>query len=353
MNIAVEGCCHGELDAIYSTIEHIMRTDGITIDLLLCCGDFQAVRDEHDLDCVAVKPKYRKMHDFHKYYTGESKAPVLTIFIGGNHEAVNHHAELRQGGWVAPNIYYLGYSGVVRFGGLRIAGVSGIFKPYDYQRGYFEQPPFDEHSKISLFHTREFEIFKLLQIQEKIDIMLSHDWPRGIVEHGNHQELFRRKPFLRNERETFGSPAVTRVLQSMQPDYWFAAHMHCKFAALVDHSPQRQTKFLALDKVIPGRDFLQILRFPDQPDKSLRFDLEWLSVVLKTQHLFSTSRNSVAMPSPDNGASPEQYDFRARSEELAKQQQHANAFDDSIVYDPNNRTPIHAALQKWNELRSQ
>ena len=33
--------------------------------------------------------------------------------------------ELYYGGWVAPNIYYLGSSGVVRYGGLTIAGISG------------------------------------------------------------------------------------------------------------------------------------------------------------------------------------------------------------------------------------
>jgi len=43
-----------------------------------------------------------------RYYSGEKKAPVLTVFIGGNHEASNYLQELPYGGWVAPNIYYLG-----------------------------------------------------------------------------------------------------------------------------------------------------------------------------------------------------------------------------------------------------
>lgn len=46
-----------------------------------------------------------------RYYSGEKKAPVLTVFIGGNHEASNHLQELPYGGWVAPNIYYLGTCG--------------------------------------------------------------------------------------------------------------------------------------------------------------------------------------------------------------------------------------------------
>lgn len=76
------------------------------------------------------------MGDFHKYYSGELKAPFLTIFIGGNHEASVYLRDLHYGGWVAPNIYYLGAVGViniVRNGlKLRIAGISGIDKPYHF-----------------------------------------------------------------------------------------------------------------------------------------------------------------------------------------------------------------------------
>ena len=62
------------------------------------------------------------------HVAGQKTAPVLTIFIGGNHEASAHLAELPYGGWVAPNIFYLGFAGVVNVGGLRIGGLSGIFK---------------------------------------------------------------------------------------------------------------------------------------------------------------------------------------------------------------------------------
>lgn len=59
--------------------------------------------------------------------------------VGGNHEAANHLWELYYGGWVAPNIYYLGAAGVVNFGGVRIAGLSGIFNPRHYKQ--VGQPP--------------------------------------------------------------------------------------------------------------------------------------------------------------------------------------------------------------------
>jgi len=62
---------------------------------------------------MSVPEKYLDMGDFHKYYTGEKIAPFLTIFIGGNHEASNYLRELYYGGWAAPNIYYLGSSGII------------------------------------------------------------------------------------------------------------------------------------------------------------------------------------------------------------------------------------------------
>lgn len=41
INLAVVGCSHGELDAIYSRIEQEESRNHKKIDLLLCCGDFQ------------------------------------------------------------------------------------------------------------------------------------------------------------------------------------------------------------------------------------------------------------------------------------------------------------------------
>ena len=141
LNIVVEGCCHGALDEIYRSVAQIERNRAVKVDLLLCCGDFQALRNEDDYDALAVPPKYRAIGSFYKYYTGERTAPVPTIVIGGNHEASNYMSDLFHGGWLAPNIYYLGAAGVVTFGGVRIGGISGIFKKGDYQRGHFEHAP--------------------------------------------------------------------------------------------------------------------------------------------------------------------------------------------------------------------
>lgn len=92
---------------------------------------------------VLQSPKYKQAAvdgDFVKYFTGSKVAPILTIFVGGNHEASNYLQELYYGGWVAPNIYYLGKSGAVVYKDmLRIAGLSGIYNKRDYTEPYSEK----------------------------------------------------------------------------------------------------------------------------------------------------------------------------------------------------------------------
>lgn len=41
------------------------------------------------------------------------------------------------GGWLAPNIYFLGHAGCIQVNGIRIAGASGIFKSQDFPHGMF------------------------------------------------------------------------------------------------------------------------------------------------------------------------------------------------------------------------
>eukprot|EP00954_Amorphochlora_amoebiformis_P022679 1354907-Amorphochlora_amoeboformis.AAC.1 len=64
-------CAHGELDKIYETLVHIKETKNVSVDLLVCCGDFQAVRNPNDLACMACPVKYRKMNTFYKYFKGK------------------------------------------------------------------------------------------------------------------------------------------------------------------------------------------------------------------------------------------------------------------------------------------
>lgn len=349
MKIAIEGCAHGELDNIYESLLTLEQQENIKIDLLICCGDFQASRNPEDLSCMAVPAKYNDLRTFYKYYNGEKKAPVLTIFIGGNHEASNYLQELPYGGWVAPNIYYLGYASIVNIGGIRIGGISGIYKGRDYMKGHYEKTPYNDETKRSVYHVRNLEVFRFKQTSQPIDICLSHDWPSDIFKYGDVGQLLRYKPFFKDdiESEKIGNPPCQEILEALKPTYWFAAHLHCKFAALVNHEDDSCTKFLALDKCLPNKRFLQIIDVAHDTniELELQYDLEWLTVLYLTNHLLSVKNTITYMPGPNGN---EKWNFNPTQEDLDKIQ---SQFGDLKV--PNNFVKTADAYNNESPSKSQ
>ena len=116
------------------------------------------------MDAMSVPDKYKQLGEFYKYFIGEKTAPILTIFIGGNHEASNYLRELFYGGFAAPNIYFLGSTGVLDLvlevdgkeqESIYLAGISGIEQYHDFKKGYFEKFPFQSHFEVkSIYHYR-------------------------------------------------------------------------------------------------------------------------------------------------------------------------------------------------------
>ena len=198
----------------------------------------KAVRNSYDLNAMSVPMKFREIGDFHEYYSGARVAPYLTIFVGGNHEASNHLFELYYGGWAAPNIYYLGAANVIRCGPLRIAGLSGIWKGYNYRKSHHERLPYNQDDIKSAYHVREFDVRKLLQIKTQVDVGISHDWPKGVEWLGDWKALFAQKSFFEADAKagTLGSVAGKYVMDRLRPPHWFSAHLHCKFSALVRYA---------------------------------------------------------------------------------------------------------------------
>ncbi|KAG2393757.1 hypothetical protein C9374_007288 [Naegleria lovaniensis] len=363
MYLAVEGCCHGDLDKIYATLLHAMEQKQMsdqkeialkslqssseegavddeflnslqeyrkpTIDVLLICGDFESIRHADDLNSMSVPDKYKEWKDFYKYFAksplkkeGEETkiAPIPTLFIGGNHEASLYLMSLPFGGFVTDKIYYMGNTGFInfkkrnphdgKFVNLLIGGWSGIYKDGDFfkdsarfflpktETGLVQESdrhlgttlfdeqhvPFSEGAKRSVYHVRFFEFWKMLNMKvclnrrkektrsdQPLDVFMSHDWPTGVTRHGDLTNIRRFKDHVMKEIEDsdhkLGNPWGEKLLNELQPKFWFSAHMHCKFSSVVSHHEQltpsntisKTTKFLALDKCLPKRDFLQMV----------------------------------------------------------------------------------------------
>ena len=228
----------------------------------------------------------------------------------------------------------MGHAGVVNVGGVRIGGLSGIYNQRHYQLGHYEHPPFSDDDMRSFYHIRELDVMRLMQLRKPLDVFLSHDWPQHIARHGDTQHLLRRKAFLRQEIDdgSLGSPPAMALLHQLKPSYWFSAHLHVKFAAVVHHAPSTSvargeggvggegggsgeggsratggqkaasTRFLSLSKCLPDHDFLQLLQVEgDGSPPVVCFDAEWIAVLRATQHLHSSSRERLPLD-PDSVA---------------------------------------------------
>lgn len=237
LKIAIQGCCHGELNRIYASLP-------ADTDLLLIGGDFQAIRTHTDLETLNVPNKYKQLGDFPSYYAQSRLAPILTIFIGGNHECSSYLQELKYGGWVARNIYYLGEFGSVWFRGVHICGWSGIFNHSTFVKNecVMERLPFDQGSIRSVYHQKLPAFVKLCMMNHDLDVVMSHDWPVGVEKYGDMRGLLRRKPFFREdiEKGQLGSPLNKFLLHYLRPRYWYSAHLHVKFKARVEYKQEKE-----------------------------------------------------------------------------------------------------------------
>jgi len=236
----------------------------------------------------------------------------------------------------------------------------------------------------SIYHIREYNV-RRLSLLSSPDIFLSHDWPSGIEQHGDLNDLLRRKPFFRGDIKSnqLGSPPLMSLLRNLQPAWWFAAHLHTRFEARVLHGPPeplsserpprasnpdeitisdeegkfdapgggasvssasvtqqnpdeitldeeienverppqppRETRFLALDKCLPRRQFLEVVDIPapawggkgkekaepsgddggSPPAVVLSYDPEWLAITRAFQPYLSRDRKQAVYPDPD------------------------------------------------------
>jgi lariat debranching enzyme len=144
--------------------------------------------------------------------------------------------------------------------------------------GHFETMPFDRSTMRSIYHIRHLSVSKLLLLppsssssepdqqaststspspfppQTHPSIFLSHDWPLSIAPHGDLPTLLRRKPFFADEirDNTLGSKPLLQVLKVLKPRWWFAAHLHVKFAAIWRHDSKGREEQPALQAAGEG-----------------------------------------------------------------------------------------------------
>jgi hypothetical protein len=76
-------------------------------------------------------------------------------------------------------------AGCVRFGGHRIAGLSGTYVDSHYNWGHHEKLPYDERMVKSVYHVRKLHIHRLMQVRARVLLgERGKGWVGGGMRHG-------------------------------------------------------------------------------------------------------------------------------------------------------------------------
>lgn len=129
--------------------------------------------------------------------------------------------------------------------------------------------------------------------------------------------------------------------------------MHVRFAAQVPHHNGTETRFLALDKPLPRRQFLDVIEIDARSEcRKLCYDRCWLAILNITDSLTNVENRvcclsfcqyyylfqSCYMPGP-GGPDGERYDFRPTEDEM----KHVDSIFDDLIIPMNFRrtAPMH------------
>ncbi|GIQ83828.1 hypothetical protein KIPB_005213 [Kipferlia bialata] len=277
MRVLAVGCVHGHWQRIVDEVNRQQQA-GTPVDLILACGDGKTFRSKFDMNYTAIPPRYRNMESFHELYNGGISLPVPCIYIGGNHDASLFLYELPYGGWIAPNVYYLGHASAVDYvlgdRHVRIGGVSGIYKRYDIGKGHNEQPPFDQDALRSVYHHRQSDFTWLQSAMAKqpplSTICLSHDWPSCMPAAIEPRLLPMR---VREEAQAgqLGSDLSNELVNALAQGQirtlgdvrWYSAHMHFRGDMTIrKEGLGNDVVFVGLGKDMEPNGF-EIIEIPD------------------------------------------------------------------------------------------
>ena len=240
--IAAVGDIHGRFHRVETWLEALEAAHGRPVDLVLAVGDVEAFRRPDDHRRKAAK---RTMPaEFAEYADGSRRVRRPLYFIGGNNEDFEALHDAPQGFELAPDVHYLGRAGLRELFGLRVGYLSGIHAPR-----FFEQPlqrprTLDTAKQAGYFRAPEVERVSALR---DVDILLVHEWPRGLVPRLREGE---QPPGGRPLPSSWvGNPITRRVIEAVRPQWVLCGHSHRAFAATVNGGgAQAVTRIACLDQ---------------------------------------------------------------------------------------------------------
>lgn len=227
MKLAVFGDVHGALPAMYEAVQAWERVQGQTIDYILQAGDMGMFPDLNRIDSATRRFGREDPTELLAplYVEGKLEATHKTFFVRGNHEDQDFLRKVGMGPVdPAGKIVHLAGARPVRIGGeekgFSVVTLGGI-------EPRVEDPLSGWNDGGSHKYFNQREVRQLLKFPaEKIDILLSHDGPRGYCIHNN---------------PVAGSAILLEAVKRLQPRFLFFGHYQ--------HSPPEAT--LGRTRIIP------------------------------------------------------------------------------------------------------
>jgi hypothetical protein len=145
-----------------------------------------------------------------------------------------------EGGDLPGGCHYLGRAGVRTMSGLTVAYLSGIMAPKHFERPL--EPPRTKDTHKQAGYYRKPEVVKMVAEARDVDLLLVHEWPKGLIRRSREQSLRAyRMPWI-------GSPVTREVLERVRPAWLWAGHSHVPYATTFRHPDGQVTRVACLDQ---------------------------------------------------------------------------------------------------------
>lgn len=217
----VAGDVHGRQNLMYDKVLEFEKNNNKCIDVVLQAGDFETIKEEKDFEHYYAPVKYHHISDISDYCKGLKNTPKLTIFTGGNHEAWGVLRKYGEGGFICPQVYYLGLHGTLNVKGIKIGGLTGVFDQEKYKTPLSQIPCYDW----KYYRKNSVEALK----DENIDILLLHEWPALNEDY----EIITEDNVPENLKRRNATPA-NFLINEIKPKFVFAGHLHNSYAEAVN-----------------------------------------------------------------------------------------------------------------------
>jgi hypothetical protein len=186
--------------------------------------------------------------EFAEYADGVRRVKRPLYFIGGNNEDFEALHDLQNGGELAPGVCYLGRAGLRELRGLRVGYLSGIHAPRFIEQPLKRPTTQDTMKQAGYFRTAEVDQVAALR---DVDLMLVHEWPRGIVQRAREENPSPPRPL---PSYWIGNPVTRRLVDTVVPKWVLCGHSHKAFAVTLEGPGRPPTRIACLDQAARAQE---------------------------------------------------------------------------------------------------